>query len=186
MNQEEGNTLIATMRPTVEILAFQTYPKIKKPTHLSVDDLIQEGLMVCYEWVKRWYKSDSGASIKTFATSGVKFHFKDLVMKSWKSVNTIASVANEDEENTSFIDSFPGNTRTEVLNTIINLSSFSIREQQYIALILDPIDIIKNEIVNHPRQLRQSIRNFLTISIDTENVLRKQIQLKLETLNEQN
>lgn len=186
MNREEGNALVVDMQPTVAMLAFQTYPKIKKPTHLSVEDLIQEGLMICYEWVDRWYKPKGDASMKTFATSGVKWHFKDLVMKSWKVVNTISGIADEDEETTSFIDSFPGSTRTEVMNTIINLSSFSEREQQYIALILDPTDIIKNEIVNHPRQLRRMVRESLGISIDTESVIRKQIQLKLEALNQQN
>ena len=107
-------------------------------------------------------------------------------MKSWKSVDTLAGVANEEDENTSFIDSFPGSARTEVMNTIINLSSFSEQEQQYIALILDPTDAIKDAIVDHPRHLRQLVRKCLGISIDTENVIRKQIQLKLETLNKQN
>jgi len=174
------------LRPTVEMLAHQTFPKIKKPTHLGIDDLVQEGLMVSWEWVNRWYRPDSGASPVTFAINGVKFHFTDLVKKSWKSITTMVPCGEDDGEDSTFIDSLPGSARTEVINTIVSLSSFSEQEKEYTALILNPGTKIRKKLLDHPRQLRVLVRSLMGISIDVENSLREKIQHKLEELNKQN
>lgn len=175
---------IEIMRSTVEILAHQTFPKIKKPTHLGIDDLVQEGLMVCWEWVHRWYKPNSGASIKTFATNGVKFHFKDLITKSWKSVDTIVCSEEEDSD-TPFINTLPSKSISEILYVMNSLMSFSEKEREYITLILNPGADITRRLVNHPRQLRQMVRTRLKINIEMENALRSQIQHKLEQMNKE-
>ncbi len=178
--------LIEDVLPTIQMLAWQTYPKIKKPTCIDVEDLVQEGTIVCWEWVSRWYKPDKGASPKTFAVTGIKCHFKDIIKKSWKTVDiqSEASESSKDEgTETSLSEQLSQNNFGDASSLLMALSHFTSEEKVYISEILFPTKQITSHIIIKPRQFRMCVREKLDISIDEENRIRDNIEMKLTKLN---
>ncbi len=180
------DALIKELLPTIRMLAWQTYPKIKKPSCLDVEDLIQEGTIVCWEWVSRWYKPDRKASVKTFAITGIKCHFSDLIKKSWRSVDVQPESPANSEENgseTTIIEQIIGKQYTDASSLLMALSHFTAVEKVYISKVLFPPNHIKAHITTKPRQFRMCIRKNLSLTIEEENQIRKTIEKKLNQLN---
>ncbi len=180
------DAFIKELLPTIRMLAWQTYPKIKKPCCLDMDDLVQEATIVCWEWVDRWYKPERKASPKTFAITGIKCHFSDLIKKSWRTVNIQSecpSTSQDDESEPLLLNQIPSGAFKDASNLIFSLSSFTIEEKVYISEVLFPSKEITAHIEKQPRQFRMCIREKLSLTIEEENLIRDAIEMKLTQLN---
>lgn len=160
--------LVEEHKDLIEAMAWVAFTKIRRPSY-DLDDLIQEGRIVCIEWVQRWYRPGKGASLKTFITAGLRNHFADLVRKSFREHPTDLEVHETDLRKRS---SECGPEEMAIFNETY-WNKLTEQQRRYITLILQ-------NVTTGP-SFREHIRTTMGITITVEEGLRKGIRIKLSS-----
>lgn len=171
------NEIVLQYKDLVESMAFVAFQKMRKPSPLSIEDLHQEGYIVCVEWVSRWFDPDRGASLKTFITGGLRNHFADLVKASYRD-SSVSSYEDGGDEESTFLTDPQFDARNTDLDPVHmasfneTLGRFSEKELQYITTVLTP----KQE---GKLPTRADVRKALGLTEDAEMKIRNSIEEKL-------
>jgi len=141
--------------------------KLKKPTKVSLNDLKQEGAVVFF-LSKKLYKKDRGASFKTFLTRCLQNHFADLVKKTYRNmeINNLSFQDDFHDELNYVVDTF------EIVQLSFIIEDFSSDELNYINAVLSFTH-------KHRRSRRKAAREFLGISYEREQELRRSLKDKI-------
>lgn len=171
------NKVVVQFKDLVESMAYIALTKMRKPSPYALEDLHQEGYIVCTEWVQRWFHPERGASLKTFITGGLRNRFADLVRLSFRdNIEPGWSGGDTDE------DGYTTDPVAQLRNTDhdpVEEASFketighlSEQELQYITSLLTPKE-------NHRMPTRIEVRKKLGLSEDAELKVRNSIEKKL-------
>lgn len=159
--------LIQEHKDLIESMAWVAFTKIRRPSSWDLDDLIQEGHIVCIEWVRRWYDPEKGASLKTFITSGLRNHFVDIVRKSFR------DYPNDLETHETDLRKRSSKHGPEEMTIFHETYQTQLTEQQR-----RYIDLFLIEAQNGPNP-RERVRQQMEITITVEELLRRDIRKKL-------
>lgn len=171
----------------IEKYAQVAMKKIKKPTEYSLDDLIDEGVIV-FLYTKNEFE-DRGASFKTILTIRLRNHLSTLVKNTYRNnANFGMRTRNELEE--MFKDEGKKNGKKKTVKRIVAISkkdvmsvfeevqmsftlkSFNSDELFYIQTLLSFADIPK-------KGRRKATRKELRMSYENEIKIRKSIRSKI-------
>lgn len=159
--------LVEEHKDLIESMAWVAFTKIRRPSSWDLDDLIQEGHIVCIEWVRRWYKPDKGASIKTFITGGLRNHFADIVRKSFRDYPTDLETHETDLRKRS---SEHGPEEMAIFRETYQ-TRLTEQQRRYIELLLVEIQNGSNP--------RERVRQQMEITLTVEELLRRDIRERL-------
>lgn len=155
--------------------AIVALKKAKKPSKFSLDDLIQEGVIV-FICTKNEYDVHRGASFKTIFTKRLRGHYTNLVRKSYRDKEISSDCWNSrvDDFSREIIPMNKGNSlgAFEIVQTSFIIDSFNKDEIEYIRALLS--------FAYKPRKSRRkATREYLGISYDRERELRASISDKI-------
>lgn len=159
--------LVEEHRDLVESMAWVAFGKIRRPSAWELDDLIQEGYIVCTEWVQRWFDPNKGASLRTFITGGLRNHFADIVRKSFRDYPEELETHETDLRKRS---SEHGPEEMAIFNETFN-TQLTEQQRQYIELLLRAVQDGPNP--------RDRVRQQMSISTSVEEFLRRDIRERL-------
>jgi len=82
MTNDEIQSILEEHQGMISCMAWITYHKLRKPTYLRQEDLVQEANLACCKHLPT-YTSRKGASIKTFLFTCVLRALTNVVRASW-------------------------------------------------------------------------------------------------------
>lgn len=159
--------LVEEHRDLVESMAWVAFGKIRRPSAWELDDLIQEGYIVCTEWVQRWFDPSKGASLRTFICGGLRNHFTDIVRKSFRDYPEQVETHETDLRKRS---SEHGPEEMAIFNETFQ-QKLTEQHREYIRLML--VEAQKGP------QPRDRVRAAMGITLTVEEYLRKDIRERL-------
>lgn len=149
--------------------------KVKKPAEHTLEDLIQEGVLVLLR-TEKIYEKSRGASFKTFLTLCLRNHFASLVKRTYRSMHpswiTTLERSNFSEE-MDFITKKKALNTFEAVRVSFAIASFSSDELKYVSTILSFTNIPK-------KYRRKATRETLGISYDREKKLLRSLKDKIK------
>jgi len=158
--------LLEDHQDLIESMAWVAFGKVYRPSY-DLDDLIQEGRMVCIEWVRRWYDPSKGASLRTFITAGLRNHYADLIKKSFRNATPNLETHETDlRKRSGSLDPLDVAMFQEKYSRIL-----TVQQKEYIELLLSCAQSRSNP--------REHVRNQMGLSITVEEYLRKDIRERL-------
>lgn len=174
------NKIVVEFKDLVESMAYVALTKMRKPSPYTLEDLCQEGYIVCTEWVQRWFHPERGASLKTFITGGLRNRFADLVHLSFRDATESYPTSHwcTDSIKEEVVSDPQVASRNTALNPIEMVSfketigRLSEQELQYITTLLTPKE-------THKMPTRAEVRKALGLSEDAELKVRNSIEEKL-------
>lgn len=154
--------------------------KIKKPTEYTLDDLINEGVIV-FLYTKKEFE-DRGASFKTILIRRLRGHLATLVKKTYRNKENFGIFTrNELEEkfgDKKIIKKIVAISKKDVMNVFeavqmsFTLDSFNFNELRYITTVLSFTHIPK-------KYRRKAAREQMKITYETERKMRQNIRNKI-------
>ena len=168
------------IQPFMEMInkhAHVAMKKIRRPTVLSHEDLVSEGIVLLLEVEKRWFSEERGASLKTLFTQALRQYFGDIVRKSYASYRCFLN----DEQRRKYIEHIIKNHTDQdpqdLACTNILLEELTQSEKDYaIRMLLSPFISIEKR--------REETRKILNISSDQEKKIRTSISTKLQNVQD--
>ena len=156
----------------IEAYAYVALKKLRKPTNLEHDDLVNDGIILCIE-AKDLYDSNRGSSFKTFFTLLLRNKYRDMVKNSYRS----STHFNNDTEKDDYIRHLQNqNTQENIPNSAsinILLESLSPKEKEYAEKML----LSQSTSINCRRnQTKQD----LNLSTKQEKSIRNSILMKMK------
>lgn len=162
----EIETILQEHDSLIETMAGIALRRVRKPTIHTLEDLKQEGRARIIECVRRWWKPNTGASIKTFITKCLISKFSDIVHKSYHVLEEVPENQRLPQHAASAPDPLEISAFWEVIE-----EDFTPEEREYVSQFL--ASPMSNSMT------RAAIRKAMCISWDEEMVIRKSIQGKL-------
>ena len=156
------SSILSEHSSLIENAAFVAFKKIRKPSTHDIDDLKNEGNVAAIKAINA-FDSSKGANIKTWIGFIVERHLYDIVWYSYRKIETV------DVEDASLLQGRPSNLEDGVYLLDLIEFRFSCLERSYIKLCL--IEKMKD-----PKGFRETVRQKLKISEDTEDILRRSIK----------
>jgi len=156
------------------------YTKLRHPSVYSVDDLIQEGVLVFYR-VLNSYKENGPAAFKTLLIRSLRNHYITMMKKSFNQ-RTGSDIRLSKYPINHPLIKYAENRRTVMSGTppedvvdsedniLVIIGKLNDRERNYIQLVI--------------KHGRKSARRIMHISLFIEQKLRKRIQCKVSTETE--
>jgi len=166
MTSVEFENLILQYASDIDYKVNAAYKKIKKPSHLDVEDIRAEVVSECWRAFQRWYHPEKSKP-RTFMNQCIVTTITDIIWKSWKEVQTQSlSVKTSD-------DSFELDLSCkDVCFRDLELpQTLTKQELEYI------INILTQQGKTN-RQNRAAVRAMLSLSVEQENGLLKELRLK--------
>lgn len=165
-----------TIEPYLQLIknhAWVALKKIKKPTILTHEDLVSEGIVIFYSIKEEAegykYKANKGASFKTFFILNLRNHYSEVVKKSYRYSKEMIQQYSHDSKNKTKSSSTPYfNLESDMI-----ISKLSYRERIYVYLIQSLSPLLKLN------QKREMVRKTLNLSKYCENFMRKSIYNKI-------
>lgn len=152
---EEHNSLIESM-------AHKTLRKVKKPTILEFDDLVQEGTIACIKAIQSW-DPNKGTQLSSWIHTILQNHLYDIVWYSYRKANLISVESITMFSGTSYSKHYERDFLEDIW------SKFSFLEKKYIKFCLI-------EKMSDSKDFRERVRQILNISENVEDVLRSSIR----------
>lgn len=161
-----------TIEPYLKLIrdhAWVTLKKIKKPTILTHEDLVSEGVIVFY-CIKKEYRTDKGTSFKTFFILNLRNRYSEVVKKSYRYSKEIIQQYVHDIKKRRRTISIPYfNLESDMI-----ICKLSPKEQTYVRLIQSLSPFLKL------KQKRMVVRKTLNLSKYCEDYMRKSIYYKIK------
>jgi len=166
-----------TIEPYLKLIkdhAWVALKKVKKPTILTHEDLVSEGIIVFYcikeEADGYKYKTNKGASFKTFFILNLRNRYSEIVRKSYQHSKETIQQYIYDAKKRKRITSIPYfNLESDIL-----IDKLSHKEQTYVRLMQSLPPLLKLN------QKRAVVRKALNLSKYCENFMRKSIYYKIK------
>jgi hypothetical protein len=169
MTSVEFEKLILQYSADIDYKVHAAYKKIKKPTHLDIEDVRSEVVAECWRAFVRWYHPEKSKP-RTFMNRCITTTLTDIIWHSWKEVKTKSIFSEHGED--SFVLDIPSCDD-------FNFQDFELpkhlndQERKYITIML-----------THPsvkqKQVRAAAREQLSLSIEVEKRIRATIQEKFQ------
>jgi hypothetical protein len=173
--------MLDELQPKINRLAYMFLKKMHRPSPYAFEDLLNEAAGVVIEKVNDCqYREEGSATLGTYILTGVRFHFINLVKKSYK-MDFNPKIANKRKLNRlkrdlTFAVKYP---ESDSLNVVFEImEKLSDREIKYISLIIfPPKHVIEKGAV--AKTVRNTARTNLNMSVSEELIIRKKVKTLL-------
>jgi len=172
MTSTEFEHLILQYATDIDYKVYVAFKKIKKPTHLSIEDVRSEVVVECWRAFQRWYHPEKSKP-RTFMNQCIVTTLTDIIWQSWKEVKT-KSIFSKCGEDPFILDIPCDDSDSRDFELPKELTDI---EREYIRVML-----------THPsttqKQSRAAARMQCSLSVEVEKQLRISIKKKvLESKN---
>jgi len=158
---------IQKILPLIQKEAWVCYRKMKQPTSYTIEDLIQEGTVICLQKYND-YDSNRNNKFVPYILMCMRSHFAAIVQKSYRTINKINS-------DISSISIATKNSFDDAIEAIENVQKLTHIERKYLLFMFSPPTMIQNKIKKNSRKKRIYIRELLNLSNEKERKIRMNI-----------
>jgi len=156
----------------IKMKAWMYLHKFKKPSLYEFEDLVNEGVFVFLR-ARKNYSSEKNCTFRTYLSNAVENHFKNLLDKSYRTVNHVHLNYNHNDYGVL-------NQPLEVVSVLSEVMSMNDDERRYLNFILEPPkETIKELAQCSKKEVLSKIREILELCPLTERKLRSSIINKL-------
>lgn len=146
--------------------------KVKKPTSLSLDDLIQEGVVVFLKADERYLKNRS-ASFKTYLTTCLRNHYTSLIKRTYRNKKVTGFPSWDNLQDDAFFGGINSLDAFEIVQLSFIIEDFSSDELKY-------VDAMLSFTHKHRKSRRKATREVLGITYEREQELRRSLYDKIK------
>jgi len=164
----EFENLIFQYASDIDYKVNAAYKKIRKPSHLDIEDVRSEVVSECWRAFQRWYRPEKSKP-RTFMNQCIVTTLQDIIWKSWKEVKAKSIFSTHGED----VFSLDIPCRDISLGDFELPKSLTDKEREYIIIMLT------HQVITS-KQARELVRTKLTLSVEQERGVRTSIWKKLQ------
>jgi len=186
MTEKDLQAITDKIMPSIKKLAYIFMKKFKQPSPYSMDDLVSEAMYTIVGQMNSGRPdARKGSAVTTYLLSAIRGRYIHLVQKSYR-LDFNPDIARKRKTNRLHRDlrSYTKHPDSDGSNVLLTLmEELTVREQEYIAMIIFPPEHIIVKINKDTKKVRGHIRENLNMDRTEERNIRAKIkELLLETV----